>query len=197
MFGKKLDRNNKGFTLIELLIVVAIIGILAAVGAAVIPGLLGGAKEKVVKQTHSEVVSYINSWKGKCMLVQGVADRAKTEMTGCRECVTKNTPYGGSPQDFTGVCNTPLTNLNWMFAGHFVVNGSKNPYDNTEVGVDAKECGHNRSCYDTANHLGVTYINVISEAGGGNLYWGKFQIKSFYKDGTDPLISTIYWDGRE
>ena len=32
--------NKKGFTLIELLIVVAIIGILAAVGAAVIPGLL-------------------------------------------------------------------------------------------------------------------------------------------------------------
>ena len=31
---------NKGFTLIELLIVVAIIGILAAVGASVIPGLI-------------------------------------------------------------------------------------------------------------------------------------------------------------
>ena len=30
---------NKGFTLIELLIVVAIIGILAAVGVTVIPGL--------------------------------------------------------------------------------------------------------------------------------------------------------------
>jgi prepilin-type N-terminal cleavage/methylation domain-containing protein len=35
---------NKGFTLIELLIVVAIIGILAAVGAAVIPNILNKAK---------------------------------------------------------------------------------------------------------------------------------------------------------
>ena len=189
--------KTKAFTLIELLVVVAIIGILAAVGVVAYNGYTASAKANAVKNNHSQVLKFISAWSGQCKIVQGVADRAKTEMTGCRECVTKNTPYGGSPQDFTGVCNTPLTNLNWMFAGHFVVNGSKNPYDNTEVGVDAKECGHNRSCYDTANHLGVTYINVISEAGGGNLYWGKFQIKSFYKDGTDPLISTIYWDGRE
>ena len=37
---------RKGFTLIELLIVVAIIGILAAIGATVIPNILGNAKEK-------------------------------------------------------------------------------------------------------------------------------------------------------
>ena len=38
------NNQKKGFTLIELLIVVAIIGILAAVGVAVIPGLTSGAK---------------------------------------------------------------------------------------------------------------------------------------------------------
>ena len=36
--------SKRGFTLIELLIVVAIIGILAAVGATVIPGLLEKTK---------------------------------------------------------------------------------------------------------------------------------------------------------
>ena len=49
--------KKKGFTLIELLIVVAIIGILAAVGAAVIPGLIGNTKNEVVKVNHSTIVS--------------------------------------------------------------------------------------------------------------------------------------------
>tara|TARA_Y100000294_G_scaffold716_1_gene830 strand:+ start:168 stop:728 length:561 start_codon:yes stop_codon:yes gene_type:complete len=44
---------RKGFTLIELLIVVAIIGILAAVGAAVIPGLLEKAKITATKANYN------------------------------------------------------------------------------------------------------------------------------------------------
>jgi prepilin-type N-terminal cleavage/methylation domain-containing protein len=48
---------TNGFTLIELLIVVAIIGILAAVGAAVIPGLIGNTKNEVVKVNHKTIVS--------------------------------------------------------------------------------------------------------------------------------------------
>ena len=50
-----MKKKQKGFTLIELLIVVAIIGILAAVGAAVIPGLLGGAKVKATTANHKEI----------------------------------------------------------------------------------------------------------------------------------------------
>ena len=55
MFGKKLVRNKKGFTLIELLIVVAIIGILAAVGTSVIPGLLTNAKVNCANQSHQQI----------------------------------------------------------------------------------------------------------------------------------------------
>jgi prepilin-type N-terminal cleavage/methylation domain-containing protein len=51
--------NKKGFTLIELLIVVAIIGILAAVGATVIPGLLENAKVNTCKQQHNILVNYV------------------------------------------------------------------------------------------------------------------------------------------
>ena len=49
---------TNGFTLIELLIVVAIIGILAAVGAAVIPNLLTKTKITSVKAQHAEIVKY-------------------------------------------------------------------------------------------------------------------------------------------
>ena len=45
----------KGFTLIELLIVVAIIGILAAVGAAVIPNLLTNAKINCTTKQHKQI----------------------------------------------------------------------------------------------------------------------------------------------
>ena len=57
MIGK--NNINKGFTLIELLIVVAIIGILAAVGAAVIPNLLTGAKVKATTENHSRITSWM------------------------------------------------------------------------------------------------------------------------------------------
>ena len=52
---------KKGFTLIELLIVVAIIGILAAVGAAVIPGLLEKAKQTTIKANHKNVVTFFSA----------------------------------------------------------------------------------------------------------------------------------------
>ena len=60
--------NRKGFTLIELLIVVAIIGILAAIGATVIPGLLGNTKITAVKAQHAEIVKYLSAEFLKCDL---------------------------------------------------------------------------------------------------------------------------------
>ena len=59
---------HKGFTLIELLIVVVIIGILAAVGATVIPGLLGNTKITAVKAQHAEIVKYLAAEFQKCNL---------------------------------------------------------------------------------------------------------------------------------
>ena len=48
--------RNKGFTVIEILIVVAIIGILAAVGSAVIPNILNNTKVTVVKSNHTLMI---------------------------------------------------------------------------------------------------------------------------------------------
>ena len=51
----KLFRNQKGFTLIELLIVVAIIGVLAAVGIPMYNGYIATAKINATKENHNRI----------------------------------------------------------------------------------------------------------------------------------------------
>ncbi len=63
---------KKGFTLIELLIVVAIIGILAAVGAAVIPNLLTNAKKAAVKSNHSTIYKMVAAKAAMCSISETV-----------------------------------------------------------------------------------------------------------------------------
>ena len=107
-------RNTKGFTLLELLIVVAIIGVLAAVGIPMYNGYVANSKRTAATENFQRVVKFID-----------------TEILKCRA-------MGGTPMrllDKNGTVTTvpcPVDSkddkTNQAFEDHFEGLGMKNPY---------------------------------------------------------------------
>ena len=128
-----LGLNKKGFTLIELLIVVAIIGILAAVGAAVIPGLLENAKINATKANHKLVTDYIGAELIKCEF--GGDNNSNTIMKGYLKCEDKK--YNNT------ICKAAVRALQGFGASYN--KNFRNPYKTNTSGLTS---GNLNSCND-------------------------------------------------
>ena len=120
--------NRKAFTLIKLLVVVAIIGILAAVGVVAYNGYTKSAREAVMKQRHALIVKFINAELGKVTygLSEIVAGDPYHEYTK-RDGSNYKTPVGVSSKD--------SCTFAYVFMNHFWGLGYKNPYDASLPGV--------------------------------------------------------------
>ena len=114
---------KKGFTLVELLIVVAILGILAAVGIVSFGGFLGGAKINTVKSQHDSIVKFIKIEFLKCEA--GMQDNIKT-FNRQGEVLTKCRPDDYANKGLAGDFDPE-----GEFGDHFAFyRGWKNAYEN-------------------------------------------------------------------
>jgi prepilin-type N-terminal cleavage/methylation domain-containing protein len=111
---------KKGFTLIELLIVVAIIGILAAVGAAVIPGLLGKTKTTASQSNHDTVVNFITLSVLQCEIGQELIIKYSYDLN------SKQTKYTNDLCPYINAGNA--VQMQSSFSNHFNAPPWCNPY---------------------------------------------------------------------
>jgi type IV pilus assembly protein PilA len=80
-FLRRINRNSKGFTLVELLIVVAILGVLAAIVLPNVAGLTGEGQQEAAKAELTTVQTAMDTMMAKLHLTSVTATKATSNMS--------------------------------------------------------------------------------------------------------------------